>query len=1030
MLTLFSFSVSFAQKAITGTVTDDRQSPLSGATVTVKGTSVVTTTDASGRFRLTVPEGRRVLEVSFVGMQPQEVTLGDVPVVAVSLTANSSTLSDVVVIGYGTRRRAEVTSSISSIGAKEIRDMPVAGIDQAMQGKVAGVTVTNNSGQPGGGVSVRVRGITSVNSSEPLYVIDGVLMSATSNNSTAFNMLGGGGGQTSNSVLATLNPNDIESIDILKDASAQAIYGSQGANGVVIITTKKGRSGEGRLNYDAYYGSQYTPRMLPMLDLKEYARYQNAVSTELGTTPAAEFANPDVLGTGTNWQEAIFQRGSVQNHQMSFSGGQNKTNYYFSGNYFDQTGVIIGSGFKRYSMRFNLDQQVKTWLRAGISANGTKSKQKLTLADEQDGTITQALLQSPLIPVRNLDNSYGGPGTNVGGITYYQDNPVAKSEMRDVTTDISKMFGNMYIDVTVLKNISIRNEFAFDFQLTQNSAFQRGGLIGNTPLVSTLLEGRSNSLWYVLRNYANYNQTFAGKHNVSATIGHEAQTSRYDYINGQRYNLATNDLIALNAGAAADQTLGGGKGESAMESYFARAGYTYNNKYSLNLSYRADASSLFGPNNKWGYFPAASIGWTVSNEEFFSKIRPVNYLKIRVGYGAVGNQNPPGGAPRPPYTSNVRFTTNGFGAGSFPANLANPNLKWESVVTKNAGIDLSVLNRKLDVTLDVYNKVTDGMLIYASVPSFTGIGSNWNDVKTLIVNSGQMTNKGIDLTVTSHNINKKNFTWRTTGIFSQYKNVLDEYNNGASIDGTVVYGTILLTHTVQGHPVGSFYGLVTDGLFRSEKELAGSLPQFGLPINQNNGTWLGDVRFKDLNNDGVINDRDITFIGNPQPKFTYGLTNAFNYKGVDLSIFLQGSYGAKIFNYLRRSLEGLENQFYNQMETVRDRYTPANPEGSLPRFTANNKNNNAISDRWVEDGSYLRIQNVAIGYNLPKNLIRRAGLNNLRVYFSGQNLHTFTKYTGFDPEIGAYNQGITLMNIDNGHYPNPRSFTIGANLEF
>lgn len=1030
LLATLASTVSFAQRKITGTVIDENQSALIGATITLKGTKVATTTDGLGKFTINAPSSAKTLVVSYVGMQTKEVAIGESQIVVISLVPVASSLNDVVVIGYGTRRRAEVTSSISSVSAKDIKDMPVAGIDQAIQGKVAGVTVTNNSGQPGGGVSVRVRGITSVNSSEPLYVIDGVLMSATSNTSTAFNMLGGGGGQTTNSVLATLNPNDIESIDILKDASAQAIYGTQGANGVVIITTKKGKQGEGRVNYDVYYGRQNSPRKIDMMNLQEYARYQNNISAELGTTPSAEFSNPDVLGRGTDWQDAVFQYGKIQNHQLSFSGGANKTNYYFSANYFDQTGIIIGSAFKRYALRFNLDQQVKTWLKASISVNGTKSKQKLTLADEQDGTVTQALLQSPLIPVKNMDNSWGGPGTNIGGITYYQDNPVAKSAMRDVTTDLSKLFGSLYVDITIAKQITLRNEFAFDFSLTQNSAFQRAGLIGNTPYVSQLQEGRSNSLWNVIRTYANYGQTFGGKHQVSATIGHEAQVSKYDYINGSRYNLATNDLVALNAGDAANQTLAGGKGQSSIESYFARAGYTYSNRYSINLSYRADASSLFGPNNKWAYFPAASVGWTVTNEKFLPESKTLNYLKLRLGYGAVGNQNPPNGSPRPPYTSNVRFTTNGFGAGSFLANLSNPDLKWESVITQNAGVDLTVLNRKFDITVDVYNKVTKDMLIYGNMPSFTGVGSAWNDVKVPIINAGKMTNKGIDISLTSYNMQRKNFSWKTTAIFSKYKNTLNEYNGGASIDGTVVYGTILLTHTVQGHPVGAFYGLVTDGLFRTNRELAGSLPQFGLPVNQNNGTWLGDVRYKDLNGDGVIDDKDITFIGDPQPKFTYGLTNNVSFKGIDLTVFLQGSYGGQIFNYLRRSLEGLENQFYNQTTNVNDRYTATNVNGKLPRFTANNKNNDAISDRWVEDGSYLRIQNVALGYNLPKRMIKKAGLSNLRIYVSGQNLYTFTKYSGYDPEIGAYNQGITLMNVDNGHYPNPRSLTIGANVEF
>jgi TonB-linked SusC/RagA family outer membrane protein len=582
LLLLFALvsTLAFAQRQITGTVTDEKQAPLSGATISVKGTKVATTTDASGRFTITAPANGRTLVASFIGMQPKELALGNNSVITIELAPSASTLSDVVVIGYGTRRRAEVTSSISSVSAKDIKDQPVASVEQAIQGKIAGVTVNNNSGQPGGGVSVRVRGITTVNNNEPLYVVDGVMINGGGNNgSIAFNMLGGGGGQTVNSFLATLNPNDIESIDVLKDASAQAIYGSMAANGVVIITTKKGKAGEGKINYDVYYGRQTVPKKVPMMDLKEFARYQNAVAGILGTQPSGEFANPDVLGRGTDWQDAIFQNGRVQNHQISFSGGANKTTYYVSGNYFDQTGILIGSNFKRYSMRFNLDQQVKSWFRAGISVNASKSQQKLTLADEQDGTITQALIQSPLIPVKNFDDTWGGPGTNVGGIVYFQDNPVAKSEMRDVKVDQSTMLGSIYGEIIFNKHLSLRNELAFNFGLTQNTAFQRAGMIGTIPYQSNLIENRSNNNWYVLRNYLNYSQTFAGVHNVSATAGHEAQQSRYDYMQGQRFNLATNDLVAINAGEQLNQVLQGGKGQSAMESYFFRAGYTFSNRY-------------------------------------------------------------------------------------------------------------------------------------------------------------------------------------------------------------------------------------------------------------------------------------------------------------------------------------------------------------------------------------------------------------------------------------------------------------------
>jgi TonB-dependent starch-binding outer membrane protein SusC len=1026
------FNLSFAQeRRITGTVTDERGTPLNGATVLVKNTRVAANTSGSGQFTITLPENATTLVISYVGMQPQEVNVSGRTNVEVGLKSTTSTLSDVVVVGYGTRRRAEVTSSISSISSRDIRDLPVAGVDQAMQGKLAGVTVTNNSGQPGGGVSVRVRGITSVNNNEPLYVIDGVQINPNSASSQSFDALGGGGGQTQNSVLATLNPNDIETIDVLKDASAQAIYGSQAANGVVIITTKKGRQGEGKLNYDTYYGWQEVQKKLDMMDLREFAAYQNTVTVEAGLQPSLEFTDPSVLGRGTNWQDAIFQRGLVQNHQLSFSGGQNKTTYYVSGNYFTQRGILIGSNFKRYSIRFNLDQQVKTWLRAGITTNASKSTQKITLADEQDGTVTQALVQSPLIPIRNLDNSWGGPNT-IGGITYFQDNPVAKSALRDVTSDQTKLFGSIYADIAFLKMFNLRNEVGFDFNLSQNTAFQRSGQIGNSsPQQSKLIEGRNNSIFWVLRSYLNFNKNFGTRHNVTATVGHESQYSKYDFINGERSNLADNSLVALNTGSALGQQLGGGKGHWSMESYFVRGGYTFDDRYSLNVSYRADASANFGPDNKWGYFPGASVGWTVTNESFAQNWKFLNYLKIRAGIGAVGNQSQPGGAPTPPYTANVRFTTNGFGPGSIPRNLANSKLKWESVVTQNLGIDFSILNRRVDITLDVYKKETKDMLLFSSAPQFTGLGNAWNDILAPIVNTGQMTNKGIDLSITSHNITGKALSWKTTFIFSHYKNKLDFLaGEGLSIDGRVVYNTVLVSHTVAGQPVGSFYGLRTDGLFRSQEELNNSYPQFGLPIAQANGTWLGDYRFQDLDGDKKIDDKDVTFIGSPHPKFTYGLTNTFQYKGFDASIFLQGSYGAKILNWQRRYLEGLDNVYNNQLATVNDRYTDANPGGSLPRFTSANKNNTAVSDRWVEDGSYLRIQNISLGYNLPKDIIKKAYFSNVRIYVSGQNLYTFTKYSGYDPELGSFNKGITQMNIDNGHYPNPRSITIGANLEF
>jgi TonB-dependent starch-binding outer membrane protein SusC len=1026
---------AFAQeKTITGVVSDQNGSPLAGATVSEKGAKNSVTSTASGIFKITVPANTKALVFSYVGMKSQEISIEGKTSVAVSLNVADNSLNEVVVIGYGSTKRADVTSSIASISEKDIKNLPVSGADQALQGKLAGVTVNSNGGQPGGGVSVRVRGFTSVNGNEPLYVVDGVPIFSSAG-SFNFSGLGGGGGQSSNSILSTLNPNDIQSIDVLKDASAQAIYGSVAANGVILITTKHGKAGEGKINYDVYYGQQYLPKKLDIMNLSEFGAYQNGIAVETNQTPTPEFVDPKVLGEGTNWQDAIFQTGQIQNHQLSFSGGQNKTTYYFSMNYFNQNGLLLNSKFNRYALRANIDHQVKSWLKTGFSMNASRSNQRLTLADEQDGTITQALLLSPVISIRNLDGTYGGQSA-FGGVTYYtQSNPVAQSENRENTSQISKLYGSLYGDFKLASFLTFRSEFNYDFQMTQNQAFQASYASGTAIFASDLFKQANTSLFWAWKNYLSFNKDF-GIHNVSATLGHENWTSRYEYLQAEAKNLNTNGQVSINNNGGSPIQPNGAAFQSAQESYFARAGYTYNNKYSLNVSFRADASSSFGPNNKWGYFPAASVGWTVTNEEFAKNIKGLDYLKLRFGGGAVGNQNGPNGAPTPLYTALISIGQNGFGPGNFVGNIGNLDLKWESVTTYNGGIDLSLFKRKLDVSVDVYKKTTKDMLLISSVPNFLGLSS----VTPPIVNAGQMSNKGIDLSITSYNINKKDFTWKTNFIFSHYKNVLDKLiSKTSSLDGRIQFNTITVTHTVPGQPVGSFYGGVTNGLFTLADATGGLIPvQFDLPRATSattSGTWAGDVRFKDISGpdgkpDGKIDNFDVTFIGSPHPKFTYGLTNSVKYKEFDLSLFLQGSYGAKIYNFLRRQLEGIENLYSNQLNTVLNRYTATNTGAAMPRFTYNNKNNTSVSDRFVEDGSYLRIQNVSIGYNIPKNIAKKALMTSARVYVSAQNLYTFTKYTGYDPEIGAFNRGITQMNIDNGHYPNPRSFTVGINVEF
>jgi TonB-linked SusC/RagA family outer membrane protein len=891
---------------------------------------------------------------------------------------------------------------------------------------------------------MRVRGLTSINSNDPLIVIDGVPFTSNTVSSSGYDGLGGGRGQTSNSFLANINPNDIESIDVLKDASAQAIYGSQAANGVIMITTKKGRAADGRVTYDGSYGVSQITKRLDLMNLREFAEYQNGIMAETGQTPTAEFADPSVLGEGTNWQEAIFRNGITKNHALSFSGAKDQTSYYASLGYLDQTGNIEGSDFKRYSTRFNLDHQVKSWLNFGMSANVLRSIQNIALADNApSGTIWLACIQNPLTPITNLDGTWGG-GQTVGGNQYSQDNPVANSRSRGNEVVQNRVFGNIYAELKFLKNFALKNEISYDINNRNNKAYQLAVDVGPRELQSKLIDSRNDGYYYALRNYVNYNKSI-GKHVIGVTAGHEAQYSYYQSISGTKLDLI-NNILDLNAGSATQTQweLGGGKGEWAMESYFARVNYMFDNRYSISASYRGDGSANFGPDSKWGYFPGVSLGWTVSNEKFAEPIKKVaNYMKIRLGYGGVGNQNPPNGAASPVYSTTIPSWPGpvGFGSSTYVNGIPNPALSWEEVVTTNGGIDVNLFKSRIELSLDLYKKVTTKMLMFSKGNTFLGIGSAWNDLKAPIGNVGQMTNTGFDLSLTTHNFVKNDFSWTTTLIFSRYKNVVDKLlNETFSLTGTVLYAGYVITYTAPGQPIGSFYGLKYDGIIRTQDELDASLPQFDYPKDETH-TWLGDVRFKDINGkdknggltgvaDGKIDEDDMTYLGSPIPDFTFGFTNNFNYKSFDLSLMIQGSYGAEVFNFLRWQLEKMDNTTNNQLTTVLDRYTETNTDGSLPRFSTTNSNNAFISDRYVEDGSYLRIQNLTLGYRVPAKITEKVKMSNLRVYLSAQNLHTFTKYTGYDPEIGAYDNEILLMNVDQGHYPNPRVVTFGVNVEF
>jgi len=1031
----------FAQtKNFTGTVVDDKGAADSGATVNVKGTKTSVLTNDQGIFVIAGSGNSPVLVITSVGFARQEVKASDGQKIA--LVATTATLNDVVVIGYGTQRRQDLNGSVSSVKASDIAAIPQTSIDQLLQGKAAGITITQNSGAPGSSTSVHIRGITSLSgSNEPLYVIDGVAISgdatnrSTSGRSAALS--GNSGGESGASPLATLNPNDIESIDILKDASATAIYGSRASNGVIIITTKRGKAGTAHINYDGYYGIQQQGRFLDVLNLQQFAVLENKLADVYGIPRRSEFADSSLLGEGTDWQKEVFQTAAQQSHQVSVSGANNATDYYISGGYLTQGGTIIGNDFNRYSFRANINSKVKSWLKVGSQISGSRSAQNQSLSNN-NGIVYTAVLSAPDQVVYNADGTYAGPQADqIGG----QINPVAQA--LDITNTLTRntLFGSLYADLNLSKDLTLRSEINGDFNFSNALVFlptyQYGPRYVNPT--NSLTERNDRSTFWSWKEYLTYSHVFAQKHSVTALLGHEVLKSVWNGTTGTAQNFLSNDIHTLNLGTASTATVDEYKGSEVLESGFARGIYTYNNTYSITATIRADKSSKFAEGHQTGYFPSFAASWRLSEEPFMASVKDVaDNIKIRVGYGAVGNQ----AIPNYRYGAGLTSFATGLGTAFAIDKVANPNLTWESAVSTNIGLDFSLFKNRIDASVDYFDKKSEKFLYQAPLPAFLlGGVADYNGTGVIAppyLNIGELSNKGVEFTINSKNIVSKDFTWNTNVIFSHYKNKVLSLANGIPFlpgSATISFLSLTLTRTQVGRPVGEFYGYKVKGLFRDKKQLEEAPIQFGQPVqnprfNNGNGTWLGDIQYEDINADGKIDENDQTAIGNPNPKFTYSLTNNFSYKGIDLSIFLYGSYGSKIINALNYQVASVAGLYVNQLASVADFWTPENPDANTPAPRAGDNKNLINSDRFVENGSFLRIQNVNLGYNLPAKWISRLKLNRLKIYASGQNLFVFTPYKGLDPEIGAANQNVFLTNVDLGRYPIPRTITFGINAEF
>ena len=1056
LLALMAILTISAQAAVKveGTVLDSSGEPVIGATVQEKGNPKIgTATDLDGRFSLNCTSAKVTLQVRYVGMKTEDVALNGRTDITVTLKEDSELLDEVVVVGYGTSRKSDLTGSVASIGEDQLNLTVAANADQMLQGKIAGVQVTSNTGAPGGATTIRIRGASSLNSSnEPLYVIDGVPMSTTNDNIGGFDWAGGSNGQTKTNPLAAIAPSDIVSIDVLKDASACAIYGAAGANGVVIITTRRGSAGKSNVTYDGYVAWQQTAKRIDMLDLRGYADYQTSLYEEgiIGDgnmNPA--FLDTSILGAGTDWQDEIFRTAFMQNHQLSVTGGNDKTQFAFSGGWMDQKGIIIGSDFSRFNTRFNIDNQFNQWIKIGGSLAYTRTDEKVTLNDGSDGVIMQAMTMQPSVPVYDFDGSWAGPTTVSGSSTW---NPVALALQKNNTLLRQRFNGNFYINVDFLKYFTFRAEYAFDASQNKNKSYvprYQFGMVSND--INHMYQREDHSFFWMQKDYITYKQTFAEKHDLTAMVGFEASKSSWNGISLVKQNMTT-DKINVMTGDGDYVSNQGNADAQSMASFFGRVNYGFDNRYLITATLRADGSSKFGSEHKWGLFPSVAAAWRISQEKFLIDQSWLTNLKLRLGYGQVGNSN----IGTYLYASAMQSMLSPNGTGYFPKNLSNPALKWEASEQYNIGIDFGVLSNKLELTLDLYHKQTKDLLMQIFTPSH--IASNdYMTIQAPYANIGKTRNMGIDISLNYRPIETRDFYWNGNITFSLNRNKVIALND----DSQILYGNVdwwpefkTATMFQVGQPMGVFYGYETVGMFKNEADIVGWATQTGGTepysnrVNRDTGAWVGDLKFKDQNGDGVINDADQVVIGDPNPDFTFGWTNNFTYKGFDLSVGFTGSVGGDILNWARYKTEGLNSIWDNQAASVMDRAKIGliDPNGSntdisnvylesegngTPRFSNLDGNGNLrMSDRWIEDGSYFRISNIALGYTLPEAWARKVFLQSARLYFNVQNVYTFTNYSGYDPEIGSFNSSALLQNIDRGRYPNPRTYTVGINLTF
>ena len=974
----------FAQQiTVQGVVKDQTGETVIGASVMEKGTTNGTITGIDGDFSLNMsPNG--TLVVSFVGYKTQEVQVKGQKQLQVVLSEDAEMLDEVVVIGYGTMKKSDLTGAVSSIGNKDIKDSPVSNLGQAIQGKISGVQIVD-AGKPGDNVSIKIRGLGSINNCDPLVVIDGVPTDLGS---------------------SSLNMADVERLDVLKDASATAIYGSRGANGVVMITTKRGTEGKGKLAVSANYSFQNATNVPSLLNAAQYAELSNDMMVNSGRNPNPEWANPSELGAGTDWMDELLRTGVMQNYTVSYSGGNEKSHYYVSGGFLDQSGIVKSVNYRRFTFQSNSDAQVLKWLK--FSNNITFSADTKKSGSYNIGDALKAL---PIYPVKNEDGSWSGPD---GNSEWYGStrNPIGPTELNKSQTDGYNFLANLTAELTFTKWLKFKSTFGYDAKFWFIDNFTPKYNWKPTPTEETSRYKSDNkSFTYLWDNYFLFDHTFAEKHRVGLMAGMSAQWNTNDYLNAQKNVFMFDNVHEMDNGEEM-YAIGGNETEWALLSYMARVNYSYEDRYLLTATIRRDGSSRFGKKHRWGTFPSVSVAWRASQEKWFPKNDYINDLKVRAGYGVTGSQASVGNYS---YLASYNTSVYPFGISSgnqtalVSSTLANPYIHWEEVAQTNIGFDASLFNSRVMFSFDAYLKETRDMLVKASIP----ITSGFEDTTTTYTNAGKVRNQGIEMSLHTINLTGE-LGWETNLTATYNKNKIKDLNSDVPYYINQINNSYV-TMLAKDYPINVFYGYVTDGIFQNQSEVNTHAVQ--------PGAEPGDIRFRDLNNDGVINDSDRTVIGNPNPSWLFSMNNSLSYKGFELSVFLQGIAGNKIYNANNIDNTGMAAA-YNQTTDVLKRWQGEGTSNSMPRAVFGDPNQNTrVSDRFVENGSYLRLKNITLSYTFPKQWLQKAQIENARLSLSCENVATITGYSGFDPEVG-------INGIDQNRYPISRTFSLGLNFNF